>query len=286
MLVAAGKTPVVTDYVVNASSGKVLDDPDFATSNGAVIQQYQPNGGANQRWVFVPLADGNDLIVNASSGDVLDDPDFSTSNGTRIIQYQLNGGLNQQWTIDALANGNDEVFNAYSGKVLDDPDFSTSNGDQIDQWQVYGAANQQWILLAAGNGPVVTNYVVNASSGKVLDDPESSTSNGALIQQYQLNWGGANQQWVFVPLADGNDLIVNASSGKVLDDPGVLDQQRHPHRPVPAQRRPEPAMDGSSRWRTATTRCSMRTAAGCSTTPSSSTSNGTLIAAMRSSTAA
>ncbi len=80
----------------------MLDDPDFSTSNGAVIQQYQPNGGANQRWVFVPLADGNDLIVNAYSGDALDDPDFSTNNGTKIIQYQLNGGLNQQWTIDAL----------------------------------------------------------------------------------------------------------------------------------------------------------------------------------------
>ena len=28
-------------YVVNESSGKVLDDPNFSTSNGAVIQQFQ-----------------------------------------------------------------------------------------------------------------------------------------------------------------------------------------------------------------------------------------------------
>ena len=217
-------------YIVNASSGKVLDDPAFSTSNGAVIQQFQPNGGANQRWNLVSLPNGNYEVVNAYSGKVLDDPAFSTSNGTLIQQYQLNGGLNQQWKLVALANGNFEVFNAFSGKVLDDPAFSTSNGTPIQQYQLNGGANQQWKLLAAGNAPVVTDYVVNASSGKVLDDPAFSTSNGTLIQQYQLN-GGTNQQWVFVPLADGNDLIVNAYSGKVLDDPafstsnGTLIQQ-------------------------------------------------------------
>jgi Calpain family cysteine protease/Ricin-type beta-trefoil lectin domain-like len=217
-------------YIVNASSGKVLDDPAFSTSNGAIIQQYQPNGGANQRWNLVALADGNYEVFNAYSGKVLDDPAFSTSNGTLIQQYQLNGGLNQQWKFVALADGNYEVFNAYSGKVLDDPAFSTSNGTQIQQYQLNGGANQQWMLVAAGNAPVVTNYVVNASSGKVLDDPAFSTTNGTQIEQYQLNLG-ANQRWVFIPLADGNDLVVNASSGKVLDDPvfstsnGTLIQQ-------------------------------------------------------------
>jgi hypothetical protein len=83
-------------YIVNASSGKVLDDPDFSTGNGTIVQQYQLNGGANQRRNLVSLADGNDEIMSASSGKVLDDPAFSTSNGTLIQQYQLNGGLNQQ----------------------------------------------------------------------------------------------------------------------------------------------------------------------------------------------
>ena len=42
-------------YIVNASSGKVLDDPSFSTSNGTLIQQYQLNGEANQQWDLVPL---------------------------------------------------------------------------------------------------------------------------------------------------------------------------------------------------------------------------------------
>jgi len=209
-------------YIVNVSSGKVLDDPGFSTSNGAVIDQWQLNGGANQQWNFVPLKDGYDEVVNASSGKVLDDPDFSTSNGTQIIQYQLNGGLNQQWVFEPGSNGYGAIVNASSGKVLDDPNASTSNGAQIIQYQPDGGANQQWLLVAAGKAPAVTNYLVNASSGKVLDDPDFSTSNGAIIQQYQLNWG-ANERWVFVPLADGNDLIVNANSGDVLDDPDFSD---------------------------------------------------------------
>ena len=81
-------------YVINVSSGKVLDDPWLtflprrsspsggSTSNGAVIQQYQLDGGANQQWNFNQLPNGNFKIVNASSGKVLDDPGFSTSINT------------------------------------------------------------------------------------------------------------------------------------------------------------------------------------------------------------
>jgi hypothetical protein len=73
--------------------------------------------------------------------------------------------------------------------------------------------------LNSGDGPAVTYYVANAYSAKVLDDPHSSTSNGTGMDQWQLN-GGANQEWTFVPISNGSDLIVNASSGLVLDDPG------------------------------------------------------------------
>jgi endo-1,4-beta-xylanase len=96
---AAGNAPVVKYYVDNAASGKVLDDPNFSTSNGTLIQQFQLNGGLNQQWQVVPLANGNYEVFNASSGKVLDDPNFSTSNRTIIQQFQLNGGLNQQWKL-------------------------------------------------------------------------------------------------------------------------------------------------------------------------------------------
>ena len=93
------RQPLSGFYIVNAASGKVLDDPNFSTSNGAQIQQFQLNGGANQRWNLVRLGNGNFEVSNAFSGTVLTDPNFSTSNGTLIIQFQLNGGLNQQWRL-------------------------------------------------------------------------------------------------------------------------------------------------------------------------------------------
>ena len=37
-------------YIVNAASGKVLDDPNFSTSNGIPMIQFQLNGGLNQQW--------------------------------------------------------------------------------------------------------------------------------------------------------------------------------------------------------------------------------------------
>jgi hypothetical protein len=205
-------------YIVNEASGKVLDDPGGSTSNTADIDQWQLNGGANQQWNVVPQTDGRFELVNVSSSKALTDPNFSKSNGTIIQQSQPNGGANQQWELVQQQDGNFELLDAYSGKALADPNSSTSNGTPVIQYQPDGGTEQQWTLLAVGKASVVTNYVVNASSGKVLDDPGFSTSNGADIDQWQLNLG-SNQRWVFVPLANGNDLIVNASSGKVLADP-------------------------------------------------------------------
>ncbi len=53
-------------YIVNMESGKALDNTGSSTSNGNLIQQWQPTGQANQVWNIVSLPDGNDEIMNAS----------------------------------------------------------------------------------------------------------------------------------------------------------------------------------------------------------------------------
>jgi hypothetical protein len=233
-------------YISNESSSKVLDDPDFSRSNGAVIQQYQLNGGTNQQWNLVGLPDGNQKIVNAQSGMVLANYDHSTSNGTPIVQRPWLGSLNEQWQIFPQGNGKVEIRNAYSGKVLDNPAGSERNGTQMIQWQWHGGANQQWTLLAAGDGPALPyliqnaatgdlagygvphdfvpladghSLIVNMNSGEVLDDPDFSRANGTPIQEFQLN-GGQNQEWIISTQGDGNVVLTNASSGLVLDEPG------------------------------------------------------------------
>ena len=148
-LIAASTNGPATYRVENASSHLVLDDPNSSASNGTGIVQWQSNGGANQNWTFVPLANGNDLIVNQASGLVLGDPGFSQNRGTGIIQWQLNAGMNEQWQVNQQGNGTYEIVNAYSGLVLEDPGSSTAEGIQMDQWNWNGTANQEWYLIQA-----------------------------------------------------------------------------------------------------------------------------------------
>ena len=138
----------MTYFVHNAYSGDVLEDPESSTANGEVMEQNSlVPGGVNELWLFVPLADGNDLIVNQASGLVLGDPGYSYSNGTPIIQWQLNDGLNEQWQINQLGNGNYQIVNAYSDMAIGDPGFSNNTGSSIIQWNVNSGLNEQWQLV-------------------------------------------------------------------------------------------------------------------------------------------
>ena len=213
-LVAAGNASPTTYYISNEASGRVIDDP-ASTSNVTNIEQWQLDGGANQKWTFVQIANGNYFIVNLASGMVLDDPQAETGNGVDIQQFQLNGAYNQEWTVTNQPNGLDVIQNAYSLQMLDDPNFATSNGSPVDQFQPTGAANQQWDLLEPGNGPAATYTVGNPSIG-FMDSGGNSEGTGVNTEPRNL---GVYQQWTFVPLIDGHDLIVNVGSGLVLDDP-------------------------------------------------------------------
>jgi Ricin-type beta-trefoil lectin domain-like len=207
-------------YIANAASGKVLDDPAGSTNEGAVIDQWQLDGGTNQRWNLIPVGNGDFMIQNLASQLVLDNS-LSTSNGTVIDQWQpeRQPSYNQTWIIQPQPDGNDLIISAYSGQVLDDSGSSSSNGTQLIQYPSNGGSNQEWILLAAGGATASTNYIQNADSGLALDDPGSSTSNGTSVDVWQFN-GGANQAWTFVQMFNGNVVIVNDASGLVLEETG------------------------------------------------------------------
>ena len=118
-------------YIVNAASGKVLDDPGGSTSNGTPIDQWQLNGGANQQWNLVRLPNGNYAIVNEASGKVLDDPSFSTNDGTGMIQWSRKAGPNQQWTPSRCRTATMRSSTCIATRCSTTR-FSTSNGTPID----------------------------------------------------------------------------------------------------------------------------------------------------------
>ena len=111
----------------------------------------------------------------------------------------------------------------------------------------------------------MTNYVVNASSGKVLDDTNCSTSNGNLIAAVAAH--RRDQPAVDVHLARRRQRPDRQRGQRQgARRPRLLDQQRHQSSSSTSSTAALNQQWSSSRWRTATTKSSTRTAARCSTT--------------------
>jgi hypothetical protein len=73
----------------------LLDVAGAATYPGAPVIQWYGNAGANQRWNFVQLADGNEEIVNQNSGMCLTSDGMA---GHWVYQWPCSGYAQQEWT--------------------------------------------------------------------------------------------------------------------------------------------------------------------------------------------
>lgn len=90
-------TSVVT--LRNRFSGMCLDVPGGTTENKKAVQQYYCNGGANQKWEYLPgQYPGYGKFRNLASQMCLDVRDTSMSVGAVIQQYHCIDVPNQQWT--------------------------------------------------------------------------------------------------------------------------------------------------------------------------------------------
>jgi hypothetical protein len=91
--------------VVDAGSGKCLEDPAGATTQGVQLDQRTCDAGPGQQWAldavgdYTSPTDASYLLVNLSSGWVADVSGASTSAGASVVQWTTNGGANQTWTL-------------------------------------------------------------------------------------------------------------------------------------------------------------------------------------------
>ncbi|MFE1548733.1 RICIN domain-containing protein [Streptomyces sp. NPDC058718] len=133
----------------NANSQRVLEVGGWSTANGALVNQWDFHGGANQRWVSNgKWIDGQywGTLENANSDKCLEVADWGTGNGAIVRQWQCTGGANQQWNQHYY---NDNVFyliNKHSGKCLEISGWSTANGARAQQWDCHGGTNQLWVV--------------------------------------------------------------------------------------------------------------------------------------------
>ena len=90
--------------LVCANSGKVLDVDGALLQNGARIQQWTDNGGANQHWYVLDAGNSTCKIQSVGSGKVLDVEGGSVQDGARVLQWDDHNGPNQHWSLVPVAS--------------------------------------------------------------------------------------------------------------------------------------------------------------------------------------
>ena len=126
--------PGATGEIRGAGSNRCLDVNAQSQSDGATVQIWDCNSGANQRWT---LTSGNQLTVYGNK--CLDAP--SATSGARIAIWSCTGATNQQWRV----NADGTITGVASGLCLDVTGAATANGAAIELWTCNGGSNQQWI---------------------------------------------------------------------------------------------------------------------------------------------
>ena len=224
--------------VINLNSGKCLDVQNFATTLGAVLDQWTcGNGQSNQQWQFTSTGSGFYRVNSDLINMVWDVTGGGGALGTQILiqLWSFVGGFNQEWEVASVGNNEYKFKARNSGLCLDVPGASTANGVQLQQYTCNDTDAQIFILRpvtqAAGNpsgapGPAPSGnanaspgtgsnsngtastatwwaisqkvVITNVGNGQCVDDRGAGTSPGTLLDQWPCN-GQLNQVWVLVP---------------------------------------------------------------------------------------
>ena len=152
-LVALGKSSgsrTVAGFVTIKAkhSGKCLDI--FGAEQGDQIQaqQYDCNGGDNQRWELIPESTGFYTIKVAHSGKCLGILGAELGDQVKAEQSVCTGGNNQKWELVSDGAGYYTLKARHSGKCLDIFGSYQQNQAKAQQYGCHAGNNQKWQLLS------------------------------------------------------------------------------------------------------------------------------------------
>lgn len=210
--------------ITNSASGKALEIYANQERDGTPIDQWDANGGVNQRWRLLKRPSSGRIYLRSELDHrMLDVSGGSSQPGTPAISYSLTGGNNQGFYLCAADDTIPVnkpvkiVSHQKAGMVFDIVGNSRANGALLDLYRWNGGENQQFVFTRQGNG---IYRITNVLSGKALDLPGQDGGKGVRPQQYQSN-GGMNQQWYILRANDGGYMIATLLTGRVLDIPGA-----------------------------------------------------------------
>lgn len=136
-----------------------------STASGALLIEWENNGGTDQQWSLKDAGDGNYYLVNSKSG-LLATAESTEENAGLSQREQTEGDTNQLWKLEE--SGEDGYYllvNAETGYAI-----SRGPSQNIDGWDlnpfVMAAKNaedddQLWSLDA-----LITQYTIQASAGE------------------------------------------------------------------------------------------------------------------------
>jgi glucose/arabinose dehydrogenase/PKD repeat protein len=120
---------------IRAAGGACVDVNGSSSADGAKVQLWTCNGGANQQWT----RNGNTW---RSLGKCMGVAGGATADGSLVQLSACTGAGAQNWT----AGANGSLVNPQSGKCLDANGGSSANGTQLIIWTCHGGSNQRWTL--------------------------------------------------------------------------------------------------------------------------------------------
>jgi cytolethal distending toxin subunit B len=145
----------IGSYSNHGYQERIVDVYNNNSANGTHIITYDPNGGGNQKFTFVPTFGGYN-IKNMSTGKCLDlNRGPSAGNGDYVNEWDCLGQSTQQWGVfpwpgDPGAVG---IYNVKTRDCLDVFRNGTGNGVWADIWPCKGSVdneNQKWNLQYLG----------------------------------------------------------------------------------------------------------------------------------------
>ncbi|WP_031064274.1 non-reducing end alpha-L-arabinofuranosidase family hydrolase [Streptomyces sp. NRRL WC-3742] len=212
MLTIGPAQAAATGAVRGTGSGRCLDVPGAARTDGTNLQIYDCWGGANQQWTST---DNNQLTVYGDK--CLDVPGHATSAGTRVAIWACTGGANQQWRV----NADGTIVGVESGLCLDVSGGGTANGTAVQLWNCTGAANQKWTGLSTTSCALPSTYhwtstgpLAQPANGWVaLKDFTTTTYNGKHLVYATTSDGSSWKTMAFAPFTNWSDMASTAQAG-------------------------------------------------------------------------
>jgi streptogrisin C len=120
--------------VVSTWNNKCIDVPNGNFSDGVLVQMWNCNSSAAQRWTFV------NGTLQTSNNKCLDIAWGSTASGAAVQIVGCSGNPAQQFVLSAAG----DLVNPQANKCLDIKDWNANDGAQLQLWDCAGTANQKW----------------------------------------------------------------------------------------------------------------------------------------------